>query len=701
MYVDGLPVATNTNMTVMPSDLYDASMDYSGYIGKSFYPGDPYFAGEMDDFRIYDRALSGAEVADLAGPLMITTSILKVTLPELKFNASIDKANSKITLALKPGSNIKSIAPVFDLPSGTTISPASGSPQDFTNPVTYTVTGMDGSTQQWTIKAVIANNPVLPGLYADPEAAVFGNKYYIYPTTDGYPGWSSTYFKAFSSEDLIHWKDEGTIFDLQKDESWDGVNKYAWAPAIAEKNGTYYFYYSASSNIGVATSNSPAGPFKDALGKALIAKGSYSGQMIDPAVFKDDDGQYYIYFGQYPGYVAKLNDDMISLAGPAKPLTISGDSYHEGGYVFKRNGIYYLMWSKNDTGSEDYQVVYATSTSPTGPFTSKGIILQKDLSLGIKGTGHNSVIKIPGKDEYYMVYHRLAIPDGDGNHREVNIDKLEFNTDGSIKPVVPTLEGISVPVYLSSDLSQVSLAADTNVLKPDYTATTGLTAALIDGHQADLSNAAVTYISSDETVAVVDGHGVVTAVKEGTAQVKAAVSWNGKTVESNAVMITVDGTPPVTAAVVNPTAPDGANGWFVHDAAVSLQATDALTGVVQTVYSLDGGVVWMTYTGTIQIQNDGKNTINYKSFDKAGNEEASHTLVVSMDQTAPLITLLTAPSYSDSASWTPQVSVSDDVSGVDISKTVISLDGQIVQKDQAIAALQTVFGRPYDYGNGE
>ncbi|WP_171682917.1 family 43 glycosylhydrolase [Paenibacillus planticolens] len=449
MYVDGIPVATNTNVTIKPSDLYDASKDYSGYIGKSFYSADPYFAGEIDDFRIYDRALSADQVADLAGPLLPTTSIIKATASGLKYDAIIDSATSKVTLALKPGGKIQSIAPEFTLSSGATISPASGSVQDLTNPITYTVTGKDGKTQKWTVAAVIANNPVLPGLYADPEVAVFGNKFYIYPTTDGYSGWAGTSFKAFSSDNLIDWKDEGIVFDLQTDENWDGAGKYAWAPAIAEKNGIYYFYYCANKSIGVATSTSPAGPFKDALGKALIKAGDYSGQMIDPAVFKDDDGQYYIYFGQAPGYVAKLNDDMISLNGKAQTLSISGDSFHEGEFMIKRNGIYYLMWSKNDTGSENYQVVYATGSSPTGPFTGKGIILQKDLSLGIRGTGHSSVIKIPDKDEYYIVYHRMAIPDGkDGYHREVCIDKLEFNADGTIKPVVPTLGGISTPVYL-------------------------------------------------------------------------------------------------------------------------------------------------------------------------------------------------------------------------------------------------------------
>lgn len=472
LYVDGIPVAVNTNMTIMPSDLYDASKDYSGYIGKSFYPGDPYFAGEMDDFRIYDRALSSGEVVDLAGPLVSATSILNVTQPELKYNAIIDRANSKITLALKPGSDIKSIAPAFALPSGATISPASGTPVDFTNPVTYTVTGKDGSTQQWSIKAVIANSPAIPGLYADPNIIVFGNKYYIYPTTDGFASWSGTQFKAFSSDDLVNWTDHGVIFDVPNNTTW--ATGKAWAPAIIEKNGKYYFYFCGSSQIGVAVSDSPTGPFVDALGHPLIAAGQYSGQMIDPMAFTDDDGQSYLYFGNGNAYVVKLNEDMISLNGTAANITSSAPGFREGAFVIKRNNKYYFMWSENDTRDEDYRVAYAIGDSPMGPFTKQSVILAKDLSLGIKGTGHHSVVKVPGKDEYYIVYHRFAIPGGDGTHREVAIDKMEFNTDGTIKNVIPTLEGITTPVMIQN----IPPAAPNVTLNDATNIVTGLTAAM-------------------------------------------------------------------------------------------------------------------------------------------------------------------------------------------------------------------------------
>jgi beta-xylosidase len=96
----------------------------------------------------------------------------------------------------------------------------------------------------------------------------------------------------------------------------------------------------------------------------------------------------------------------------------------------------------DDTRSEDYRVAYATSSSPTGPFTNRGLILRKDLSLGIKGTGHSSMLQVPGTDDWYIAYHRFAIPGGDGTNRETTIDKITFTADGLIAPVVPTLESV-------------------------------------------------------------------------------------------------------------------------------------------------------------------------------------------------------------------------------------------------------------------
>jgi GH43 family beta-xylosidase len=297
--------------------------------------------------------------------------------------------------------------------------------------------GVAGSAAGGVPVVGVPSNPILPGLFADPQIAEFDGRFYVYPTTDGFDGWSSSSFQVFSSPDLVTWTDEGVILDLTRDVSW--ASSRAWAPGIARKNGVYYFYFSADTQIGVATSSSPTGPFEDALGRPLITAGQYGGQSIDPYVFTDDDGRSYLYFGNgSAGHVAELSDDMLSLLGTPQDLPVEG--FREGSVAFKRNGIYYFMWSEDDTRSENYDVAYGTSASPLGPFTKAAVnpILKKDPAQGILATGHNSVLALPNGD-YYIAYHRFAIPGGDGTHREVCLDRLTFNEDGTIVPVVPTL----------------------------------------------------------------------------------------------------------------------------------------------------------------------------------------------------------------------------------------------------------------------
>jgi arabinoxylan arabinofuranohydrolase len=301
------------------------------------------------------------------------------------------------------------------------------------------------------------HNPVLKGYYADPDIlyAAKTGKYYIYPTTDGFNNWSGTYFKSFSSNDLVNWKDEGVILDLNKDVKW--ANRNAWAPCITEKkiNGRYkYFYYfTAAQKIGVAVSDHPTGPFVDA-GKALIAdkpEGVKGGQVIDPDVFTDPKtGRSYLYWGNGFMAGAELNKDMVSIKPGTLTILKPDSTFREGTHVFYRNGKYYFTWSENDTRDPDYRVRYGTADGPLGPINipANNIVIAKDTAQGIYATGHHTTLQLPGKDTWYIVYHRFHYPDGinmgkaAGYNREVCIDKLEFNADGSIKPVKPTHEGI-------------------------------------------------------------------------------------------------------------------------------------------------------------------------------------------------------------------------------------------------------------------
>ncbi|MBJ6619036.1 family 43 glycosylhydrolase [Streptomyces sp. DHE17-7] len=368
-------------------------------------------------------------------------SVVDATARGQKGWAVVSEETSKVVLPMEPRANLRALAPRLYVGEGATVSPRSGTRRDFRRPQTYTVTAADGTRRVWTVEAVPTRSPVLPGLYADPDVRYMDGRYWIYPTTDGFPGWSGTRFKAFSSRDLVHWTDHGVILDLGPDVAWADGN--AWAPAIAERDGKYYFYFCAEQQIGVAVADSPAGPFKDALGGPLVGKGRFSGQMIDPSVFTDDDGRSYLYWGNGHGYVVPLNDDMVSFDA-SRVEDITPENFREGSFVVKRDGTYYFMWSEDDTRSEDYHVAYATGPTPLGPWTKRGTMLSKRPEYGILGTGHHSVVNAPGTDDWYVVYHRFALngpggPGGDGTHRETTIDRLRFAADGTIEPVVPTL----------------------------------------------------------------------------------------------------------------------------------------------------------------------------------------------------------------------------------------------------------------------
>lgn len=316
-------------------------------------------------------------------------------------------------------------------------------------------------TDQWGKPAELGelpNNPVLPGFHADPEI-IYSNltgKYYIYSTTDGQPGWGGWYYTAYSSSDLKDWTYEGIVLDLKSDQvSWADGN--AWAPAIEEKKTKdgyrYYLYFSGNpkngggKQIGVATADSPTGPFTD-LGHPMITESpTGGGQQIDVDVFTDPvSGKSYLYWGN--GYMAgaELNKDMVSIKKKTlKVLTPEGGTlqdyaYREAPYVFYRNGLYYFMWSVDDTGSANYHVAYGTAKSPLGPIqvASDPIVTIQNPEKEIYGPAHNSVICKPGTDEWYIVYHRINKHYLDkslspGTHREVCIDRLEFNADGTIR----------------------------------------------------------------------------------------------------------------------------------------------------------------------------------------------------------------------------------------------------------------------------
>jgi beta-xylosidase len=314
-------------------------------------------------------------------------------------------------------------------------------------PSQSTVTAQITATTQ---SAQTSGNPIFPGWYADPEVAIFDNTYWVYPTySDKYN--KQVFFDAFSSPDLIHWAKHPHILDTT---SIRWAHRAMWAPAITKKAGKYYFFFAANDiqndftigGIGVAVADKPEGPYKDYLKHPLIDKFHNGAQPIDMAVFQDKDGQYYMIYGGWRHCnITKLKADFTGFEPFPDGTTfkeITPKGYVEGPWMFLRNGKYYFMWSEGGWTGPDYSVAYAIADAPTGPFTRIGKILQQDTAVAT-GAGHHSVIHIPDTDDYYIVYHRHPLGDADGNHRVTCIDHMSFYSDGRIRPVTITKEGVT------------------------------------------------------------------------------------------------------------------------------------------------------------------------------------------------------------------------------------------------------------------
>ncbi len=292
-------------------------------------------------------------------------------------------------------------------------------------------------------------NPVIKGLYADPDIAVFDGTYYIYPTTDGFTGWSGTEFYVFSSEDGKNFENRGRILDIASDDVPWSIGS-AWAPCIARKNDKYYFYFCGKekegrSAIGVAVADSPVGPFK-AKDEPIVTMdmmaeyGIKMGQTIDPSIYYEGD-EVYLLFGNSQPAIAKLNDDMMSVDTSTLKNLEGLYDFREAVTVFKKDGMYHFTWSCDDTRSENYHVNYGVSENLYGPVEYKCTILEKDESRKILGTGHHSITKNEMTGEYIIAYHRFGTPinkyiEGKGFNRETCLGKITFDKDGFVEKVV-------------------------------------------------------------------------------------------------------------------------------------------------------------------------------------------------------------------------------------------------------------------------
>lgn len=295
-------------------------------------------------------------------------------------------------------------------------------------------------------EAVKLNNPIITDQYTgDPAALVYKDKVYLYAGHDEAPNDFNFYkmneWVVYSSSDMKNWEPHPVPLKVT-DFKWAAND--AWASQVIERNGKFYWYVTVSHGtvpgkaIGIAVSDSPTGPFKDALGKALITNDmtkftDISWDDIDPTVYIDNDGQAYLFWGNTACHYAKLKDNMIELDGPIQHIDLP--NYTEAPWIHKHKDWYYLSYA--------YQfpekIAYAMSKSITGPWEYKGIL--NELA-GNSNTNHQSIIDFKGQS--YFIYHNGAIqPHGGSFRRSVCVDKLYYNKDGTMKRVVMTSEGIT------------------------------------------------------------------------------------------------------------------------------------------------------------------------------------------------------------------------------------------------------------------
>ncbi|MDR1505262.1 MAG: family 43 glycosylhydrolase [Prevotella sp.] len=290
--------------------------------------------------------------------------------------------------------------------------------------------------------AYAQKNPFIRHMYtADPSARVWADgRLYVYASHDIAPPRGCDLmdqYHVFSTDDMVNWVDHGEILRSSQVPWGRPEGGFMWAPDCAYKDGTYYFYFPHPSGsewnktwkVGIATSNKPASDFKV---QGYLDLGEDNFAMIDPCVFTDDDGQVYFYYGggdRCKG--AKMKDNMIELDGKLQEM-IGLDDFHEATWVHKYNGTYYLSYSDNNPGANRKK--YATSNSPLGPWKYQGIYMDPTDC----DTNHGSIVEYKG--QWYAFYHDSSLS-GKGNLRSICVDKLYYNTDGTIKKVIPTKEG--------------------------------------------------------------------------------------------------------------------------------------------------------------------------------------------------------------------------------------------------------------------
>lgn len=285
--------------------------------------------------------------------------------------------------------------------------------------------------------AAAAQNPISPmGVYiADPSARVVDGRVYVYGSLDESPGhYCSKSYHVLSSGDLLHW-------DLHPFSFRSDVTLYA--PDMMGSGGTYYLYYDTpSGDEFVARSSSPTGPFGD----GVKIEGP---TQIDPAVFVDDDGQAYYYWGQFSAKGALMNPDMESLDLSTVVdgvVTEKDHSFHEGSWVVRHGEYYYFIFADISRRSRPTCLGYAMSKSPLGPYEYKGVIVDNAGCDPETWNNHGSLVEFDGR--WYVLYHRST--HASRSMRKACLEPIRFNGDGTIDEVEMTSQGAGGPLDATS-----------------------------------------------------------------------------------------------------------------------------------------------------------------------------------------------------------------------------------------------------------
>ncbi len=285
-------------------------------------------------------------------------------------------------------------------------------------------------------------NPIVRHIHtADPAALVQGDTLWLFAGRDQNGNQSGYVMKdwlVFSTTDMKHWTQYPVPLKVE-DFKW-AASKQAYAGHVAERNGKYYWYVSTNwCGIGVAVSDKITGPYKDALGKPLLTNkdcfdSHHSWACIDPAVFIDDDGQAYLTWGNRECYIVKLKDNMIETEGEVKRIHIDeSHPFTEAPWIHKHNGKYYLTYASE----WPEKIAYAVADHIEGPYETKGIISE---IAGNSNTTHPTIVNFKG--QWIFISHNGGLPTGTSYSRSVVAEPMEYNADGSIKPIPPTAEGV-------------------------------------------------------------------------------------------------------------------------------------------------------------------------------------------------------------------------------------------------------------------